>query len=66
MNCPNIQKNLDSCNCSYGSCPRKGSCCECLQYHRQNNELPACYFNSYTEKTYDRSIENFLKINRDK
>ncbi|MFA5271463.1 MAG: DUF6485 family protein, partial [Candidatus Omnitrophota bacterium] len=62
----NAQKNLSSCNCSYESCPRKGLCCECVRYHRENNELPACYFNSYVEKTYDRSIENFLKINKDK
>lgn len=66
MNCANIQKNLKSCNCTYGDCPRKGFCCECLRYHRENNELPACYFGAYAEKTYDRSIENFLKINKDK
>ncbi len=57
------QKNLEFCNCSY-SCDKKGICCECLAYHRSKKELPACYFSSEQEKTYDRSIEYFLKINQ--
>lgn len=54
------EKNVVNCNCSY-SCERKGLCCECISYHRKRNELPACYFDKKTEKTYDRSVENFLK-----
>jgi len=63
MNCNNTDKNLKKCNCSYPGCPRKGICCECIKYHRSKNELPACYFPDNIEKNYDRSIENFIKIN---
>ncbi|MGE4555075.1 MAG: DUF6485 family protein [Candidatus Paceibacterota bacterium] len=55
------EKNLKSCPCSWPDCPRKGICCECLRYHREKGELPACYFSKEAEKTYDRSIENFIK-----
>ncbi|NCC95158.1 MAG: cytosolic protein, partial [Opitutae bacterium] len=27
------EKNLERCNCTYEPCPRKGICCECIQYH---------------------------------
>jgi len=53
-------KNLENCNCSY-SCSKKGVCCECIAYHRSRNELPACYFSDDVERTYDRSVENFVK-----
>ncbi len=46
--------------CTYEPCPRKGVCCECIAYHRRNGELPACYFSKEKEKTYDRSIRNYL------
>ena len=58
----NIKKNKMICNCSYEPCGRKGICCECIVYHRQNGEMPACFFPDNIEKTYDRSIENFIKI----
>ncbi len=54
------EENLKYCNCSY-NCPKKGICCECIKDHRERGELPACYFDNETEKTYDRSIENFMK-----
>ncbi len=54
-------KNLEFCNCSY-PCEKKGICCQCIAYHRSRNELPACYFDSLNEKTYDRTIDNFVKI----
>ena len=57
-------KNMKNCNCSYSACSRKGICCECLHYHRQMGELPACYFSDKVERTYDRSIENFIRNNR--
>lgn len=57
----NIEKNKRVCNCSY-PCDKKGICCECLRYHRNRNELPACYFPDSIERTYDRSIENFIQI----
>ncbi len=55
------QENLESCPCTYPNCPRKGVCCECITYHRQRGELPACYFSKEKEKTYDRSIRSFIK-----
>jgi len=58
--CNNLKRNLASCSCTYPGCPRYGICCECVSYHRPNGELPACYFDKKTEKTYDRSIENYL------
>lgn len=59
-----IEKNVDMCNCTYEPCSRKGICCECLHYHRRAGELPACYFSEKSEKSYDRSIEKFLRENR--
>lgn len=56
------EKNKAHCSCTYEPCPRKYKCCECLQHHRKSDELPACYFNSEFEKTYDRSIGNFLRM----
>jgi hypothetical protein len=50
------------CNCTYEPCLRKGVCCECLQYHRQSGELPACYFPAEAERSYDRSIEKFIAV----
>lgn len=61
VNCANSKKNNSICNCTYSGCPRHGICCECLAYHRASSELPACYFDKAGEKTYDRSIENYLK-----
>jgi len=53
--------NNKECNCTYEPCPRKGLCCECIAYHRQMHQLPACYFAPEIEKTYDRSIKNFIR-----
>ncbi len=61
MNCENKKRNLSYCNCTY-SCAKKGICCECIKYHREMNQLPACYFPNDAEKTYDRSIEYFIKL----
>ena len=57
--------NLKACNCSYSPCPRKGLCCECLQYHLRSRELPACAFPTDVERTYDRSFERFATLVRD-
>jgi len=51
------------CSCTYPGCPRKGKCCECVKHHRQNNELPACFFPENVEKNYDRSAELFCQLN---
>lgn len=55
-------ENLKRCNCTWEGCPRKGKCCDCLQYHWQNRELPACLFPDDVEQTYDRSLERFIEI----
>ncbi|MGB9834093.1 MAG: DUF6485 family protein [bacterium] len=60
MEC-HLDLNLKKCNCTYEPCPRKGRCCECLLYHRENGELPACYFSEEMERTYNRSISFFIK-----
>jgi len=54
--------NTKNCNCTYSGCPRKGICCECLAYHLNMNELPACCFPKDIEKTYDRSFEKFIEV----
>ena len=55
-------RNRRNCNCSYEPCPRKGLCCDCLDYHRANRELPACFFPAAAERTYDRSFEHFAQL----
>ena len=58
-----LNKNKAGCNCTY-PCSRKGLCCECIAYHRAAGELPACYFSKEAERTYDRSIENYIRSKR--
>ncbi|MEO0005548.1 MAG: DUF6485 family protein [candidate division WOR-3 bacterium] len=65
MEC-NIKQNLSRCTCTYEPCSRKGRCCECIAYHRQNNELPGCFFPPEVERTYDRSITMFISCQRRK
>ncbi|MFW5870745.1 MAG: DUF6485 family protein [Candidatus Sumerlaeota bacterium] len=62
--CLNKEKNMGRCNCTYEPCPRKGVCCECIAYHKAMDELPACYFSDDVERTYDRSISNFVRQNQ--
>lgn len=56
-----IDVNKKTCNCTY-PCSRQGVCCECLKYHWNMGEVPACFFPDDVEKTYDRSIENFIRV----
>jgi len=58
----NQSQNLESCNCTYDPCPRKGMCCECISYHLKARELPACCFPPKAERTYDRSFAHFAKL----
>jgi len=58
MNCQR-EENLRNCPCSYPNCPRKGVCCECIKYHLERQEMPACFFSAQAEKTYDRSFKKF-------
>ena len=62
-NCPNKEKNLKNCNCTYSGCDKTGICCECISYHRNMGQLPACYFTDEVEKTWDRSIRKFVEQN---
>ena len=61
-----VKENKARCNCTYEPCAKKGICCECIQYHLRNNEFPACLFPSDVEKTYDRSIERFIKTYKER
>lgn len=61
IDCDKLKRNLEKCNCTYQGCPRKGNCCECLQYHINLRELPACVFPDDVEKTWDRSFERFIE-----
>ncbi len=56
-----IERNKAQCSCSYDPCSRKGLCCECLKSHFSSGELPGCLFPKDVERTYDRSIETFIK-----
>lgn len=58
------EKYKKFCNCTYEPCPRKYKCCECLHYHRESGELPACFFSKEFELTYDRSIANFIRMRK--
>ncbi|MGD0854414.1 MAG: DUF6485 family protein [Dehalococcoidia bacterium] len=58
--------NKAKCNCTYEPCPRKGICCECIKYHWDSDELPACFFPPEVERTYDRSVERFIAIHQKK
>jgi len=55
------EQNRKKCTCTYEPCPRKGICCECITYHWKYGELPGCFFPPEVERTYDRSIERFIK-----
>lgn len=60
----NIEKNKRDCTCTYEPCSRKGICCECISYHRKNGEVPGCLFTKEGERTYNRSISNFINTYR--
>ena len=61
--CANKKRNSQDCNCTYSGCDKHGVCCECIRYHRNRGELPACYFSKDVEKTWDRSITKFISEN---
>jgi len=61
MDC-NKDMNLNRCTCTYEPCPRKGVCCDCIQYHVRNRELPGCCFPREAERTYNRSFEYFSDL----
>ena len=56
--------HLKRCNCTYEPCSRKGVCCDCLEYHLRSQELPACFFSTEAERTYDRSVDHYLRLQK--
>ena len=54
--------NQLNCKCTYEPCSRKGKCCECIAYHLEMDELPACCFPAEVERTYDRSMARFVAL----
>ena len=56
-----VKRNKKNCACSYEPCGRKGVCCECVSYHLSLREMPACFFPGDIERTYDRSIDRFVR-----
>lgn len=52
--------NTLPCICSF-SCSRHAKCCECVAYHIKNDEFPACFFSTTTEKTGNRTLAALLK-----
>lgn len=64
MEC-DLNKNLGECTCSYESCSRRGKCCACVAYHRRNDEIPGCFFTPEAERTYDRSVTQFIATVKD-
>ena len=58
--CPKAATNLKDCNCTY-DCSRKGRCCECIAYHKDAGEFPACFFSAAAERTYDRSFAALVR-----
>lgn len=55
------ERNMKECTCTYPGCSKKGICCECVRYHRAKGAIPGCFFPVSDEKSYDRSIMNFMK-----
>ena len=59
--CPNFEKNMKRCTCTYPGCVNHAVCCDCLHSHLANKELPGCCFPPEAERTYDRSFAAFAK-----
>ncbi len=54
-------KTLEHCTCTYTSCDKRGNCCKCVMYHREKGQIPGCFFSVKGERSYDRSLRNFIK-----
>ena len=40
--CVNKYENEQDCPCDEVNCERHGVCCECIKYHKENGDKPAC------------------------
>ena len=58
------ERNMKECSCTYDGCSRMGICCECVRYHRAQGVIPGCFFPAEGERTYDRSVDYFIRINQ--
>ena len=61
MECKKDNNIQDRCTCTYTSCDKTGVCCDCIEYHLAQRQLPGCCFPPEAEKTYDRSFEAFAR-----
>ncbi|TYO99553.1 hypothetical protein EDC39_10276 [Geothermobacter ehrlichii] len=52
---------IDHCSCTYTSCGKRGNCCQCVLFHRSRGEVTGCFFSPEGERSYDRSLENFVR-----
>ena len=57
------EENKADCTCTY-PCSRRGVCCDCVTYHRERGEIPGCFFPAGAERSYDRSVENFIRVHQ--
>lgn len=62
MECKKDENKIE-CTCTATTCFNRGICCECVRYHRERSEIPGCFFPPAAERTWDRSIANFVKLN---
>lgn len=62
MECKKDENKFD-CTCTAMSCSNRGVCCDCVRYHREKDEIPGCFFPAGAERSYDRSIANFVRVN---
>ncbi len=53
-------RSLSHCTCTYTSCDKRGNCCKCIMFHRTRGEIPGCLFTPEGERSYDRSLRNFI------
>lgn len=53
--------SLNHCSCTYRGCDKHGNCCKCVTFHRSRGEIPGCLFPPEGERTYDRSLANFIR-----
>ena len=56
------EDNLQECTCSATKCKNRGICCECVRHHRENGQIPGCFFPKSAELKHDRSIEYFVEV----
>lgn len=62
--CANKDRNLQNCTCTYTACGTRGVCCDCVQKHLAQQQIPGCFFPADAEKTYDRSFKKFVETYR--